>query len=432
MAATGEFGVIFIDAVIVQDRIRAKPRTTSEHNRLIKSIQRRGLMSPIVIDRDNKLIAGEGRIMACRALGWTHIPFQYADELTFRQRRLMEAEENNAREDLFWEDNHNNYMTLIEGIREENPNATVQDMADELNLEVSSVHKHLTYDSLKHIPAVQETAKESGFGAGYRAAVRVQEREQADFLNRTIHTIEPFNDTHQSPIRIADFRDWAPTYTGQPFNLIHCDFPFGINAHQHAGQNSSLRVDYTDSEDIYWELIHALVLNLNRLCAESAHLIFWFSPNLYCETQAMLSKLDGFKFEEHPLIWIRGENEGIAPDPARRPRRIYETAFFGWRGDRKIIRTKANAFVAPTERERHPHEKSEAALRHWMEMCVDANTRLFDPTCGSGSALRAALALGASSVLGLELNQDYAESARRSLEARGRDPRAGDPAVHLP
>ena len=148
-------------------------------------------------------------------------------------------------------------------------------------------------------------------------------------------------------------------------------------------------------------------------------MIFWFSPQTYCNTWEALKLLEGCVFEPYPLIWQRGENEGIAPDPARRPRRIYEMAFFGWRGDRKVIRTKANLVMAPTERIRHPHEKSEEALKHFFEMCVDSNTRLFDPTCGSGSALRAAAALGAADVFGLELNEEYAEQARRALSAAG-------------
>lgn len=414
MAATGEFGSILLDSVIVQDRIRVKPRTPAEHKRLINSIRRRGLMHPIIIDRDQRLVAGEGRVLACRALGWTHIPFQYADELTERQRRMMEAEENNVREDLSWEDEHNNYMAIVEMLREENPNATEQDLADELNLDRITVNHHITFDKFKHVPSVRKSA-EGGFTTGYNAAVRVREREQADLIDKTIHMRFPEPHTHVSPIQTVSFHDWAASYISQPFNLIHCDFPYGINAHQHAGQNSSLVVDYSDTEEVYWQLFTTLDFHLDRICADSAHMIFWFSPSLYVETWKALNRLPGFRWEEHPLIWIRGENEGIAPDPARRPRRIYEMAFFGWRGDRKIIRTKANAFTAPTERQRHPHEKSEAALRHWFEMCVDGNTRLFDPTCGSGSALRAALSLGASSVLGLELNEEYAKDARIAL-----------------
>jgi DNA modification methylase len=145
-------------------------------------------------------------------------------------------------------------------------------------------------------------------------------------------------------------------------------------------------------------------------------MIFWFSPNIYTNVWEALKLLDGFRWDEHPLIWMRGENEGIAPDPQRRPRRCYEMAFFGWRGDRKLVKTKANIFQATTEREVHPHEKNEAMLRHFLEMVVDSGTRLFDPTCGSGSALRAAIALGAArAILGLEADESYAAAARRAF-----------------
>jgi len=52
-------------------------------------------------------------------------------------------------------------------------------------------------------------------------------------------------------------------------------------------------------------------------------------------------------------------------------------------------------------------------LRHFMEMFVDENTTLLDPTCGSASALRAAESLGARHVLGLEKDEEYAKGAIR-------------------
>jgi predicted RNA methylase len=51
-------------------------------------------------------------------------------------------------------------------------------------------------------------------------------------------------------------------------------------------------------------------------------------------------------------------------------------------------------------------------------MFVDENTRLLDPTCGGGSALRAAESLNAGSVLGIERDRthyDAAVSAHRSF-----------------
>jgi predicted RNA methylase len=56
-----------------------------------------------------------------------------------------------------------------------------------------------------------------------------------------------------------------------------------------------------------------------------------------------------------------------------------------------------------------------------MSMLVDEYTFCLDPTCGSGSALRAAESLGATRILGLESDYAYCEAARKALrEARSK------------
>ncbi len=74
-----------------------------------------------------------------------------------------------------------------------------------------------------------------------------------------------------------------------------------------------------------------------------------------------------------------------------------------------------NAIAAPTSKEHHPHTKPEPVLKHFFQMFVDRNTRMLDPTCGGGSSLRAAEALGAEHVLGLEIDDDYVQNARKAL-----------------
>jgi DNA modification methylase len=54
-------------------------------------------------------------------------------------------------------------------------------------------------------------------------------------------------------------------------------------------------------------------------------------------------------------------------------------------------------------------------LRYFFSMFVDDNGRVLDPTCGSGSALRAADSLGAKDLLGLEVNSEYVKDARVAL-----------------
>lgn len=379
---------------------------------LADSLRRNGLIHPVVVTREGQLVAGECRTLAARSIGWSHISVQFQDELDEETLLSIELEENIKRKDIEWQE-RTAAIHKIHNLRlAANPDWTHADTASSIGLSRNRVTEHLTVAGRMDDPDI---GKADSFVKALTRATNKADREFAD----SIHMGRGPTHTHQSPVLSADFNDWALSYTGIKFNLIHCDFPYGINAHQHKGQNSRLQADYDDGEEVYWQLIKTLGATIDNFCSPSAHMVFWFSPKTYCATQQALAQIEGFVFDPYPLIWIRGNgdapNSGIAPVPYKRPRLVYDMAFFGTRGDRTIVRAKANAFVAPPEREYHPHEKSEAALRHWFEMCVDTNTRLFDPTCGSGSALRAAFSLGASSVLGLELNEEYAKDARNAL-----------------
>lgn len=414
---SGAFHAVFINDITVKvDRQR---RDLGDIESLMDSLARLGQIQPIVVTRENILVVGERRFRAAQRLGWDRISAQYIDEIDDEETlKLIELEENVKRKDLTWQEHHNAIIEIYSIRKQQDPDITQEEVGRSIGMSRNAVSEHINLENAaKYNPEIK--TRDTFFKAR-NEATRLTERWQSDMCIGRLSTL-----THHTPIQSVNALQWIPSYTGSPFNVIHCDLPYGIGAHKHEGQNSALDVDYIDDEITYWTLFDCLHNNLDRVCAESAHMIFWFSAKAYCATWEKLNSFEGFRWEPYPLIWLRGEgdkaNEGIAPDTARRPRRIYEMAFFGWRGDRKIIRTKANAFTAPTERQRHPHEKSEAALRHWFEMCVDGNTRLFDPTCGSGSALRAALSLGASSVLGLELNEEYAKDARIALGTNSGD-----------
>jgi DNA modification methylase len=161
-----------------------------------------------------------------------------------------------------------------------------------------------------------------------------------------------------------------------------------------------------------------LCANLDRIMAHSGHLVFWLSGDIKIQarTLEMFSDLaPNLSFCSFPLIWVKSDNVGIVPDPKREPRRIYETALIASREDRLLVKPVSNAIASPTNKEHHPHTKPEPVLKHFLQMFVDSNTRFLDPTCGGGSSLRAAEALGADHVIGLEINDEYVTNARRAL-----------------
>jgi ParB-like chromosome segregation protein Spo0J len=63
--------------------IDAKGRRRKAHgdiHRLMESIERRGLIQPVVVNGDRKLLAGGRRLTACIALGWDTIPAVVRDD----------------------------------------------------------------------------------------------------------------------------------------------------------------------------------------------------------------------------------------------------------------------------------------------------------------------------------------------------------------
>lgn len=60
-----------IDSIIVGQRYR---KTYGNMDALKASIERVGLLQPIGIDSDNRLVFGERRLIACKSLGWKAIP----------------------------------------------------------------------------------------------------------------------------------------------------------------------------------------------------------------------------------------------------------------------------------------------------------------------------------------------------------------------
>jgi ParB/RepB/Spo0J family partition protein len=231
----------------------------------------------------------------------------------------------------------------------------------------------------------------------------------------------------ENPIINADFLLWAKTYDGPKFSLIHCDFPYGnYKGEDSKGSMAGVETEnfYDNHESIYWDLLNGLVENLDRLMSYSAHLVFWFNMNFYTETVRRLRGA-GLMVHDHPLVWHKtpggGGGLGVVPGTATTyPRRTYDTALLAVRGNRPLAKPGMNSYAAPTVGNKiHPSQKPEPMLRHFLSMVVDETTNVLDPTCGSGAALRAAEDLGAKSILGIEMDPNYAASANaRTLQAR--------------
>jgi hypothetical protein len=426
-----------------------RQRTSIDTADLEDSIRQRGVVQAIIVHRgadgEAWLVAGQRRLEASRRLELPDIPVRWAESLSRPELEIIELEENIKRKDLDWQDLvravarlHRLYLALDSGW-------TMTETSAAIGLTLGAVSMYLRVASELGQPRIVEAGS---IREAYNVLARKDAREAGSALEELLEPtsmvfppaqvgylpvqaggpvlnggVEPTPPPPPiDPILNLSFLEWAPLYSGPKFNLIHCDFPYGneVEGPQLVGAAESF---YKNQFDLYISLLECLCRNLPRLASFSTHLMFWCSSEILSinspyarETYNLFAmKAPQVEFSKFPLIWIKSDNAGIASDPRRTPRHVYEVALLASIGNRQLVKATGDAYSAPTDRRLHPSAKPEPMLRHFMSMLVDDTSSVLDPTAGSGAALRAADSLGARHVLGLEIDEGHCRVANQAF-----------------
>lgn len=433
-----------------------------DNDGLLSSVTQHGVISPILVDKEYKLIFGERRYTASGLVGHPDIPARFVEDLSPSEYAQLELIENLCRSELEWRDEVRAIAKLhtinCEAAVAQGTTWSIEATAQQIGRSMSICSRILRVAKDFESPKIaMATSMQQAFNTLARFDERVEADALATLVDATAHLFDnpaaqPANSTggptaHSSaesgmgdsatgteghspamalspplpppdPIQHTSFLQWLEQYDGPAFNFLHCDFPYGVNVFGGPWSGRNTAETYSDKPDDYLTLIRALCSAADRILAPSCHVMFWTSANIriQAETIQLFHELaPGLVFNEFPLIWHKTDNVGIVPDPSREARRVVETCLYAAREDRKIVRTISGAYGSPTNKDLHPSTKPEPMLRHFMQMFVDENTTLLDPTCGSGSALRAAESLGAKRVLGLEVSEEYAKNANVAM-----------------
>ncbi|MCI5473553.1 MAG: ParB N-terminal domain-containing protein, partial [Spirochaetia bacterium] len=89
--------LVKIEDIKIKDRIRKDLGNLED---LKDSLRTYGLLNPVTINSKYELIAGQRRLEAAKALGWTSINANILSELTEVQELEIELEENNQRKEF--------------------------------------------------------------------------------------------------------------------------------------------------------------------------------------------------------------------------------------------------------------------------------------------------------------------------------------------
>ena len=102
MKSTSELKIVSVSDLIPYAN-NARTHSKDQINKIRASLREFGFVNPLIIDRDNNIIAGHGRLEAAKEEGMTEVPCVYVDELTEAQKKAYILADNRMALDAGWD-----------------------------------------------------------------------------------------------------------------------------------------------------------------------------------------------------------------------------------------------------------------------------------------------------------------------------------------
>ena len=294
---------------------------------LADSLDRYGLIQPIVLADDNTLIAGGRRLAAAIALGWTEIKVCYYGSLTEEERLELELEENVRRLDINWQervlaiaDIHNRRRSkgALSGDR-----WTERATGELLGQNQASVHFALVAAELLSAGDEEVMECENMF-AFTRLLLQRKEDEvlreaalEQDYTNTQVEVVDGqlVPRIRESPqtrgvIAIQCYNRDAVEFlqhNDQQFDHIITDPPYGINTENIEQTNIGLDVSRTANEHQVTEnlvLVSEFIEAAYTATKETAFCVFWCDQEHWHLFKEWAIRV-GWRVQRWPLVWIK-------------------------------------------------------------------------------------------------------------------------------
>ena len=406
---------MLVSEVIVEDRVRKDMGNIDE---LTSSIKEYGLIEPIVIGRDHRLIAGERRLRALTALGLElqhGIHYIFNDELDELRRKAMEVEENVKRKELSWSEQVLAKQRLLAIMQQLHGVATsgrpsvgvdpgfgVNKLAAMLGESNAQTSKDLELASFLTIaPELR------------KAETKEAARRQAVLAVAVAHSIQKLqaqsapNTEQKWKLYEGPFEQQAPVSLGDAsIDLLIVDPPYGEDVQGMAANSRQLLAQaFVDSRNETAELYRRLSREAFRVLHPDTFAVFFFGYDLYAVLLDAL-QTEGFTVDTTPLVWVK--NTVINTSPYTRYGRSYEPILIARKGEPKLIRPGQRDVISDIQNveSRSVHEqkvyqaqKPVALIEKFiLDMSIPGQT-ICDFCAGSGTTGVAALRLGRRVVL---------------------------------
>lgn len=358
---------------------------------LALSIQKYGLLHPIVVDRDLNLVAGERRLRAHILLGREEIEVKFLDELDELTRKEVEIEENLRRKAFTWQEEVRAKRDIDEikrrlyGSRGSGQHTeegwSLRDTAEALGQSLGTVSMDIQL--ARALDIYPELAKEKNKTAAYRKYKKLEERALLRELARRQAKAGHLPENVWQGDCIQVMRE---KLEDESVDLIITDPPFGINLDKDSRVASDYGVfEYTDVPSDILDMLGSAYREMYRVLRPNSHCYVFFGIVHYELHKQLLLKA-GFALDPVPCIWYK--MKGGLPTGGYTYMKSYEPFFLCWKGRRTLngMHEDVMSYPRPSAKERiHVAQKPVALIQELIEQSSMPGDTVLDCFAGSGS-----------------------------------------------
>lgn len=386
---------------------------------LAESILKHGLMQPIILNRENVLIAGGRRLEAHKLNGMTHVDCMYRDELDELDLEELELEENIRRKQLTWQEENAATARLHKLRQQRDPNWSQAQTAVLIAKPGAVAPQQRDVSQALTLDRMMKLFPEIG-GAKTKAQALNLAKAKAKQVTRQIEVQRKPEDYREveEKLWLGDSVQAIKEIEDNYIDAIITDPPFGID--YDAQVSGSVReADVYKDDATKYEYILGMVPDLYRVLKPDGWCIWFFGMSWY-ERVKEVFRAAGFTVDEIPIIWDRSEGRTFTNRPDKYFAKGYDVALHAFKGDpHLVVKSKPNIIrVAPVDT-----KDRELTVERPVELYAELIRRttirgqlVADFFSGSGSCLAAAASLERD-FLGVEIDPARRATAIQKIKA---------------
>lgn len=361
-------------------------RTHSDEQvaQIAASIKEFGFMTPIIISKDNTIIAGHGRILAARKLGLEVVPCLMAEHLTEAQIKAYVIADNKLSENAGWD---NEMLKVeIEDLKGLDFDVDILGFSDKELSKLFDENKETEDDDFDINKALDE-----------KAFV-----EYGDIWQLGKHRLMCGDSTKEEDVKVL--------MDGNKANCCITDAPYNVS--YEGGTGMKIKNDAFKNKDDFYNFLLAVYKNVYESLVDGGTLYAFHSDS---EKVNFYNAIVGAGFHySTTCIWVKDSLVIGRQDYQQRHEpctyAFKNTSRHEWYSDRK--QTTVWEFERPKKSELHPTQKPIPLIAYPMKNSTQENGLVLDLFGGSGSTLIAAEQLNRISFL-MEIDPKYASAIIR-------------------